>query len=403
MEENKTQASNSGQQPLTTPSISTPQPSNPKSKLPIFIIGVFFSCIILGIAAYIFIPKLSPKSPKPQQNTKISPAISSTAEVPTTLAPTTDWKTQVYTCWTCSMKVKYPPNYFLQEGLVGFTLFSNSQQAYQGYSGKDISQNDIIISVSSSGGESQHSALDSIQFELNMKFSKPYLVNHDTVVPWENANGGTYDGELWYYPNVPYDHISINGIQAARYTNGNTSYYYIPNNTDNSIAMFTLTPNNSSLINVFNTILSSYTLLDLSTWKEYAGKDFTFNYPNGWLSDNSQVYDPSTVYKGGNGGNATLYKNHLWFTEVASKQTVDQYVKQYYESQPGFKSEDIPANIKGESVKFFYNPIGEGTFGWYAIFSNGTNIFLFGPSSQDLAKDKTYNAIINSFYFNFNN
>ena len=136
---------------------------------------------------------------------------------------------------------------------------------------------------------------------------------------------------------------------------------------------------------------------ETANWKTYTGKDFIFKYPSNWMADNNQIYDPSTMFKGGNGGNAVMYKRQLWFTEVPSKQTVDKYVNQYYGNQTGFKTNDITVNnVHGKS---FYNPKGEGTFGWYVAFSNGSNIFLFGPAIQDLTQDELFNQILSTFKF----
>ncbi|MDP2692979.1 MAG: hypothetical protein Q8O88_05045, partial [bacterium] len=155
--------------------------------------------------------------------------------------------------------------------------------------------------------------------------------------------------------------------------------------------------------NIFNQIISAFKFtnqnktINAANGKQYTGKDFTFIYPNNWLTDNKQVYDPSTMFKGGSGGNSILYKSRLWFAEYPSQQSIEQYIVQHYGNQQGFKSNDIAVNnLNGKS---FYNPIGEGTFGWYVGFSNGNNVVLFGPAGQDITQDSTLNTIINSFTF----
>lgn len=136
---------------------------------------------------------------------------------------------------------------------------------------------------------------------------------------------------------------------------------------------------------------------DIANWKTYTGKNFSFKYPGNWLTDNNQIYDSSTMFKGGNGGSVVMYKTQLWFTEVDSKLTLDQYIAQYYGNQTSSKMNNISVNeLKARS---FYNPIGEGTPGWYVAFTNGSNIVLFGPQEKDITQDKILNTIINSFNF----
>lgn len=142
---------------------------------------------------------------------------------------------------------------------------------------------------------------------------------------------------------------------------------------------------------------STQTLDSTAKWKIYTGKNFNFKYPSTWLTDNNQIYDPSTMFKGGNGGGVVMYKTQLWFTEVDSKQTLEQYITQYYGNQTGFKMNDITVN--GLKAKSFYNPIGEGTFGWYIAFSSGSNIFLFGPKDEEINQNQIFNQILSTFKF----
>ena len=134
-----------------------------------------------------------------------------------------------------------------------------------------------------------------------------------------------------------------------------------------------------------------------TNWKTYQGKDFSVKYPPLWASDNFHVYDPASVYKDGNGGNTTLYKIQLWFNEVTTAQSLDDYVKQYYGNLNGVISNKIV--VSGINALSFFNPIGAGTTGWYVAFSNNKDMVLFGPNVTEIPKDTQFNQILTTFKF----
>jgi len=167
--------------------------------------------------------------------------------------------------------------------------------------------------------------------------------------------------------------------------------------------------NGSSVINIgFESIGGNTEAAILSTfkfsdqietgWKNYSGEGFEIQYPDSWRADTTKIFDPNTEYKGGNGGNATLYKSTLYITLSDINMPLAQYIDNSYDgNQPGFKSSLI--KISGLDAESFYNPLGEGTNGWYVAFSNGKKVILFGPNETDITQNKNLNQILSTFKF----
>lgn len=157
---------------------------------------------------------------------------------------------------------------------------------------------------------------------------------------------------------------------------------------------------------VSSTPTSSPTANQSTNMTKYSGKDYTFEYPSTWVVKSGQVYNPATAVKGGNGGNGTYYSQQISFNEMSSSQTIAQYVSGIKNGDSKFPlaSGDHPfqqrnLQIDNQSAIVYYDPIGEGTAGWYVIFSNGKNIFQFGPTASDPTTDTTLNSIVSSFKF----
>ncbi len=136
---------------------------------------------------------------------------------------------------------------------------------------------------------------------------------------------------------------------------------------------------------------------NLKDWKTYSGEDFSLKYPAEWFETSNQIYDSSTEYEGGNGGNETLHKTQLYINEIQSDLVLANYLSKYYGNQNGFKSADV--SVGAYPAKEFYNPIGEGTSGWYIALTNGKKIVLFGPRDSELTKDPLLLQILSTFKF----
>jgi hypothetical protein len=324
------------------------QISSPRSKWKLILLAIIL-LLVVGSGAYYLGAKQNKLIMQNQQKSVI-PTI--TQSIPTsTPDPTANWKT--YVDQNNTFSIKYPANWYVYEykqgggtsisDLPGDVAQNNSLKGHTSIIISDLLSSSPIFKDSSSK-----------QFSVNsytgLRRNQSSSPGSGEVVDLYNPNGG-------------------NNVEITK-------------NIDDN--------------NMFDQILSTFKFIN-QTPKVYIGKDFTFTYPNNWLTDNAQVYDPLTAYKGSNGGNTILYRGQLWFSEYPTEQSLDQYIDQYYGNQQGFKSKNITLNkLQAES---FYNPVGEGTAGWYVGFSNGKNIVLFGPEEQDITQDPTLKTIVDSFIF----
>ncbi len=98
-----------------------------------------------------------------------------------------------------------------------------------------------------------------LQREINRAIGIPYLVSGSTNVPWENANGGTYDGGKWFEPNVTYLSIMLGTTNAAKIIRDNYVYYFILNpNDDSYYVRIIIQPASSTLMTIADQILSTF-------------------------------------------------------------------------------------------------------------------------------------------------
>jgi hypothetical protein len=99
-----------------------------------------------------------------------------------------------------------------------------------------------------------------LQREINRAVGIPYLVSGSIDVPWENANGGTSDGRKVFTPNVPYQNVLLGTTYAARVFSENMIYYFILDpNDDSYYVRINIQPASSTLIQVADQILSTFT------------------------------------------------------------------------------------------------------------------------------------------------
>jgi hypothetical protein len=99
-----------------------------------------------------------------------------------------------------------------------------------------------------------------LQREINRSVGVCYDVSASTNVPWENANGETYDGKKVFCPSVSYQNISLGTTSADEMVSDNAVLYFIlvPND-DSYYVRITVQPINSGLIKVADQILSTFT------------------------------------------------------------------------------------------------------------------------------------------------
>jgi len=225
----------------------------------------------IGIIIVIIIEIFAVNAVKNDNRQTVTPPTPASKLTKPTADPTANWKTYTFSSWSSNLTLKYPPTFILDENLGGFTL-ANSKADFESYlqTAPDFNnQNAIIITGSISDlrydiqkPSEKHTLWQFIQKDMNMEFSKGRLVDGNTQVPWQNANGGTASGQKNYLDNAPYEHIKIQGRTSARIKWKNVYYYYIPSASGKSYATFSVQPINSSLINIFNTILSTYTVTE---------------------------------------------------------------------------------------------------------------------------------------------
>jgi hypothetical protein len=99
-----------------------------------------------------------------------------------------------------------------------------------------------------------------LQREINNTVGIPYLVSGSTDVPWENGNGGTYDGRKWRFPSISYQNTILGTTSAAKVVSNNEVYFFILVPKDDSYFLrITIQPASSVLIKVADQILSTFT------------------------------------------------------------------------------------------------------------------------------------------------
>jgi hypothetical protein len=86
----------------------------------------------------------------------------------------------------------------------------------------------------------------------------PYYVSGSTDVPWENGHGGTSDGRKVFYPNIPYQDVTLGSTNSARVIREDTIYYFILYPDEVSYLRIIVQPASSTLMQVADQILSSF-------------------------------------------------------------------------------------------------------------------------------------------------
>jgi len=161
-------------------------------------------------------------------------------------------------------------------------------------------------------------------------------------------------------------------------------------------------------LKLFDQMLATFTFTTPPGWKTYTGSDFSFSYPNTWItpknSSNNPPYiyfvDPSSGSNTGNGG-GLIYGQFIQLSLHKTTQTVDQYITTVKNNQitalvSDFKTKTI--TLIGQTAQAYYQE-GEGTVGWYIPLSNGNEIVDFGPLSIDPSQDSTELQIVKTFTF----
>lgn len=238
----------------------------------IILVGILVIVAIAGGAYYLGTqktpttqvqnPVIISQTPQPTAISQITPTSS-----PNPVDGTTSWKTYEYGSFT----FKYPSSYYFTGDPAFF--ITDTKATYDSFAAgnsKTPSNNNVLIISGVSLNLDRRldptnpnllaTPEQALQREINRAVGIPYLVSGSTNVPWENANGGTYDGQKNFYPTIAYEHIKIDGVNAAKVVNDNNIYYFIPykDKAGDALVRFVIEPANSTLINISTQILSTF-------------------------------------------------------------------------------------------------------------------------------------------------
>lgn len=164
---------------------------------------------------------------------------------------------------------KYPPGYFYDNGDPAFKI-SNSKVTYDAWvasDGKTAESNSLMLDgvyllldrkLDPRGDTTKLASIDqALQREINRYSGNSDYVSSSVVVPWENANGGTYDGRKVFVSTVKYEPIIVNGISMAKVVTQDKIAYFIPNKSGDGYLRLVFFPAKSNLIDVSEQIIKS--------------------------------------------------------------------------------------------------------------------------------------------------
>jgi len=200
-----------------------------------------------------------------------TPTITST---PTTILITMQ-PVDAYIGWitleTSYFTLEYPPSYYNPTSPGPVLYIADTKTTYDSWMHTDsIADNGLLFQLISLNLDRRLDPYNdpsllatpeqALQREINRAIGIAYYVSGSINVPWENANGGTDDGRKAFQPNVPYQNVMLGNTNTARVVGENTIYYFILNPNDNSYYVrISIQPTSSSLIQVADQILSSFT------------------------------------------------------------------------------------------------------------------------------------------------
>ena len=183
----------------------------------------------------------------------------------------------VYTGWvtlaTGDFMVKYPPSYYNPASYSPVILIADTQNTFDAWMHTDSADNDrLLVQLIAltldrkldpfSDNSPLATVEQALQREVNRTEGISYYVSGSTDVPWENANGGLYDGRKVFIPNVPYQNVMLGTVRAARIFSENMIYYLIIDPSDDSYYVkINIQPASSSLLQVADQILASFSFI----------------------------------------------------------------------------------------------------------------------------------------------
>jgi hypothetical protein len=180
-----------------------------------------------------------------------------------------------YTGWltfeTSDYALKYPPSYYIPPSNYPVLIIADTKNTFDTWMQTDSAANNrLLIQLISLNLDRRLDPFkdpsplatveQALQREINRAVGVSYYVSGSTDVPWENANGGTYDGRKVFSPNVTYQNVMLGTTKAARVFSENMIYYFILDpNDDSYYVRINIQPASSTLIQAADQILSSFT------------------------------------------------------------------------------------------------------------------------------------------------
>ena len=206
-------------------------------------------------------------------NTLDVPSASTMTTSPPISTPINTQSVDIYEGWNTfdsgDYTFKYPSSFYVPAPTGPIFYLTDSKTTYDSGVGNTLTNSELMIIFMSLNLDRK---LDpdnnpgllatpelALQREINMHFGIQYLVSGSTNVPWENANGGTYDGRKWFYPNVTYENIMLGSTKSAKViSNGEIDYFILNPSDDSYYVWFSIEPAGSTLIKVAGQILSNF-------------------------------------------------------------------------------------------------------------------------------------------------
>ena len=237
-----------------------------------FAVVILSACGTPSVASTATITPGMVTSPTPRTPT---PAITTTStSTPTTILIPLQ-PAEAYIGWitlnTFYFTLQYPPSYFSPTLTDPVFFIADTKTTYDSWMHADsIADNELLFQLISLNLDRRVDPYNdpsllatpeqALQREINRAIGIPYYVSGSTNVPWENANGGLNDGRQAFYPNIPYQDVMLGNTIAVRVISEKMIYYFILDPNDYSYYVrIIIQPASSSLIQVEDQILSSFT------------------------------------------------------------------------------------------------------------------------------------------------
>jgi hypothetical protein len=214
-----------------------------------------------------------PVAPTGARTATSSPPSTMTTPTAVSPIPSPDAQTPVPQAWTTfnhgDYSLNLPPGY-LTTSADPVTIIADTQETYDAWMQNGVVSNSGLLvqlvslsldrKLDANNASSPLATVEqALQREINRTVGLSYNVAASTDVPWENANGETYDGRKVFYPTVSYQEATLGAAAAAKVIGDNAVLFFllVPND-DSYYVRITVQPANSVLMQVADQILSTF-------------------------------------------------------------------------------------------------------------------------------------------------